>query len=113
MLRIPRSALARRATTLGAGVLLSALRAFRLPEAFVAKTEGLPDSRFAVAATVDAGYGLERSTLVKLLAFITGACMLLGTYALTALRRRLGGMLDRWGREPVDRWSPAMPTAPK
>ncbi len=62
---------------------------------------------------MDAGYGLLRHTVVKLLAFITGTCMLLGTYALTALRRRVGGTLDRWGREPVDRWSPAMPTAPK
>ncbi len=50
---------------------------------------------------------------MKLLAFITGTSMLLGTYALTALRRRVGGMLDRWGREPVDRWNPVMPTAPK
>jgi hypothetical protein len=56
---------------------------------------------------------LQRDALVKLLAFITGTSMLLGTYALTALRRRVGGMLDRWGREPVDRWNPVMPTAPK
>jgi hypothetical protein len=56
---------------------------------------------------------MVRNTFVKLLAFITGTCMLLGTYALTALRRRVGGTLDRWGRERVDRWSPAMPTAPK
>jgi hypothetical protein len=54
-----------------------------------------------------------RNAFVRLLAFITGTVMLLGTYALTALRRRVGGTLDRWGREPVDRWSPAMPTAPK
>jgi len=69
--------------------------------------------RFAVAATVEAGYGMARNAFVRLLAFITGTFMLLGTYALTALRRRVGGTLDRWGREPVDRWSPAMPTAPK
>jgi hypothetical protein len=54
-----------------------------------------------------------RNTLVKLLAFITGTCMLLGSYALAALRRRVGGMLNRWDREPVDRWSPVMPTSPK
>jgi hypothetical protein len=56
---------------------------------------------------------MVRNTFVKLLAFITGTCMLLGSYALTALRRRVGGTLDRWGRERVDRWSPVMPTAPK
>jgi hypothetical protein len=39
--------------------------------------------------------------------------MLLGTYVLTALRRRVGGLLDGWGREPVDRWSPAIPTSSK
>ena len=50
---------------------------------------------------------------MKLLAFITATCMLLGTYALTALRRRLGGMLDNWGRDAVDRWSPAIPSPPK
>jgi hypothetical protein len=53
------------------------------------------------------------NSFVKLLAFITGTCMLVGTYALTALRRRVGDVLDRWGREAVDRWSPIMPTAPK
>jgi len=79
----------------------------------VAKTPSSADSRFAVAATAEASYGLDRDALVKLLAFITGTSMLLGTYALTALRRRVGGMLDRWGREPVDRWNPTMPTAPK
>ena len=57
--------------------------------------------------------GKVRNTFVRLLAFITGTCMLLGTYALTALRRRVGGVLDRWGREPVDRWSRVMPTVPK
>jgi hypothetical protein len=56
---------------------------------------------------------MVRNVFVKLLAFITGTVMLLGTYALTALRRRVGGTLDRWGRERVDRWNPVMPTAPK
>ena len=37
---------------------------------------------------------------MKLLAFITGTCMLLGTFALTSLRRRLGDVLAGWGREP-------------
>ncbi|HSD11331.1 MAG TPA: hypothetical protein VLF14_10115 [Candidatus Binatia bacterium] len=50
---------------------------------------------------------------MKLLAFITGSCMLFGTYALTSLRRRVGRMLDRWGRESPDHWSPVIPTAPK
>jgi hypothetical protein len=54
-------------------------------------------------------------TVVKLLAFITATCMLLGTYALTELRRRVGCTLDRWSREPVDSWSAVMstPTSPK
>jgi len=50
---------------------------------------------------------------MKLIAFITGTCMLLGTYALASLRRRLGGVLDGWGREPVDRWSPVLPSSSK
>jgi hypothetical protein len=54
-----------------------------------------------------------KGTRVKLIAFITGTCMLLGTYALTVLRRRLGGLLHGWGREPVERWSPAIPTSSK
>jgi hypothetical protein len=61
---------------------------------------------------VEAGYGLM-GFVVKLLAFISASWMLLGTYALTALRRRVDRMLDRWGRDPVDRWTPVMPTAPK
>ena len=68
---------------------------------------------FRVAAAPGASYGLRRIPFVKLLALITGTCMLLGTYALTALRRRVGGMLDRWGRDPVDRWSPALPSSSK
>jgi hypothetical protein len=48
---------------------------------------------------------------VKLLAVITGTCMVLGTCALAALRHRLGGMLEGWGREAVDRWSPALPSS--
>ncbi|HUE38476.1 MAG TPA: hypothetical protein VMR29_03175 [Candidatus Binatia bacterium] len=48
---------------------------------------------------------------MKLLAFITATCMLLGTYALTKLRHRLGGLLAGWGRESVDRWSPVMPSS--
>ena len=50
---------------------------------------------------------------MKLIAFITATCMLLGTYALTSLRRRLAGVLDGWGREPVDRWSPVLPSSSK
>ncbi|MET0152906.1 MAG: hypothetical protein ABW298_09900 [Candidatus Binatia bacterium] len=50
---------------------------------------------------------------MKLLAFITATCMLLGTYALASLRRRLGGLLEGWGREPVERLSPALPGSPK
>jgi len=44
---------------------------------------------------------------VKLLAFITGTFMLLGTCVLAALRHRLGGMLEGWGRDSVERWSPS------
>jgi hypothetical protein len=50
---------------------------------------------------------------VKLLAFITGSCMLLGTYALTRLRRRVCGTLDRWGREAIENWTPAVPASRK
>ena len=50
---------------------------------------------------------------MKLLAFIAGVSMLLGAYALAVLRRRVAGVLDGWGPEAVDRWSPAMPSAPK
>lgn len=52
-------------------------------------------------------------TLVKLLAFITAACMLLGTYVLRGLQRRLGGRLETWRRDPVDRWSAVMPGSSK
>ena len=55
----------------------------------------------------------DQERFVKLLAFLTATCMLLATYALTALRRRLGGMLDAWGHDAVDRWSPAIPSPPK
>jgi hypothetical protein len=37
--------------------------------------------------------------------------MLLGTYVLAVFRRRLGVMLEDWGREPVDRLSPVLPAA--
>jgi hypothetical protein len=50
---------------------------------------------------------------MKLLAFITATCMLLGTYALASLRRRLGGLLEGWGRDPVDRWSAVLPSSSK
>ncbi len=50
---------------------------------------------------------------MKLLAFITATCMLLATYALASLRRRLGGLLEGWRREPVDRWSAVLPTSSK
>jgi hypothetical protein len=50
---------------------------------------------------------------MKLLALITATCMLLGSYALVSLRRRLGGLLEGWGREPVDRWSPVLPGSSK
>jgi len=50
---------------------------------------------------------------VKLLAFITAAGMLLGSYLLRSLRRRLGLVLDKWRGEPVERWSAALPTSPK
>jgi hypothetical protein len=50
---------------------------------------------------------------MKLIALITGTCMLLGTYALTSLHRRLVGVLDGWRREPVDRWSPVLPSSSK
>jgi len=35
--------------------------------------------------------------------------MLLATYILVVFRRRLGGMLDDWAREPVDQLSPVLP----
>jgi hypothetical protein len=38
---------------------------------------------------------------VKTLAFLTAASMLLGSYVLAALRRRLGGLLEAWQSEPV------------
>ena len=44
---------------------------------------------------------------MKLLAFIAAASMLLGTYLLRGLQRRLGEVLEEWRRDPVDRWSPA------
>jgi hypothetical protein len=53
---------------------------------------------------------------VKLFAFLTAASMLLGTYVLSALRRRVGGMLDEWRRDArtaVERWSPVLPTSSK
>jgi len=40
-------------------------------------------------------------TFLKLLAFLTATIMLLGTYVLAALRRRLGGLLEAWQSEPV------------
>ena len=49
---------------------------------------------------------------MKLLALITAAGMLLGSYLLRSLRRRLGLVLEKW-REPVERWSAALPTSPK
>ena len=55
----------------------------------------------------------DQERFVKLLAFLTATCMLLATYALTALRRRLGGILDNWGHDAVDRWSPAIPSPRK
>jgi hypothetical protein len=67
----------------------------------------------AVASPRIARYGWVLVVAMKLIAFITGTCMLLGTYALTSLRRRLGGVLDGWGREPVDRWSPVLPSSSK
>jgi hypothetical protein len=50
---------------------------------------------------------------VKLLAFITATGMLLGSYVLKSLHRRLGSVLEQWRRDPVDRWSAAVPTSPK
>ena len=38
---------------------------------------------------------------LKLLAFVTASSMLLGTYVLATLRRRLGGLLDGWQSDPV------------
>jgi hypothetical protein len=38
---------------------------------------------------------------LKTLAFVTATAMLLATYVLTALRRRLGGLLEAWQSEPV------------
>lgn len=52
-------------------------------------------------------------TNMKLLAFIAAASMLLGSYLLRGLQRRLGEVLDEWGRDPLDRWSPAVPSATK
>ena len=52
---------------------------------------------------------LSGRTRVRLLALITGTCMLLATYILVVFRRRLGGMLDDWAREPVDQLSPVLP----
>ncbi|MGH7899699.1 MAG: hypothetical protein ACREQQ_17220 [Candidatus Binatia bacterium] len=46
---------------------------------------------------------------MRVLAVITGCCMVLGTYFLVVFRRRLGLMLEDWGREPVDRFSPVLP----
>ncbi len=40
-------------------------------------------------------------TSLKLLAFLTASTMLLGTYLLATLRRRLGGVLEGWQSEPV------------
>jgi hypothetical protein len=56
---------------------------------------------------------LELAGSMKLYALITATCMLLGSYALVALRRRLGNLLEGWGREPVDRWSPVLPGSSK
>jgi hypothetical protein len=50
---------------------------------------------------------------MKLLAFITAAGMLLGSYLLRTLHRRLGLVLEQWEREAVERWSAAVPTSPK
>jgi len=38
---------------------------------------------------------------LKLLAFVTASSMLLGTYVLATLRRRLGGVLEGWQSDPV------------
>ena len=50
---------------------------------------------------------------VKLLVFIAAAGMLLGSYLLRSLRRRLGVVLEKWRREPMERWTAALPTSPK
>jgi hypothetical protein len=68
---------------------------------------------FTVASPEIARYAWVLVVAMKLIAFITATCMLLGTYALTSLHRRLVGVLDRWGREPVDRWSPVLPSSSK
>ncbi len=46
--------------------------------------------------------------LVKLLACVTVASMLLSTYLLRGLHRRLGGLLETWRCDPGDRWSAVM-----
>jgi hypothetical protein len=50
---------------------------------------------------------------VKILALITATFMLLATYVLTVLWRRVGAVLEAWDRDPVDRWSPVMPSSSK
>ena len=45
---------------------------------------------------------------LKALALLTATTMLLGTYVLAALRRRLGGLLETWQSEPVA----VLPTTP-
>jgi hypothetical protein len=65
---------------------------------------------FTVASPEIARYAWMLVVAMKLIAFITATSMLLGTYA---LHRRLAGVLDGWGREPVDRWSPVLPSSSK
>ena len=44
---------------------------------------------------------MAQVVLLKAFAFLTATTMLLGTYVLAALGRRLGGLLDAWQSEPV------------
>jgi hypothetical protein len=52
---------------------------------------GCPDGRVFMGKVIS----------LKLLAFVTASSMLLGTYVLATLRRRLGGLLDGWQSDPV------------
>ena len=44
---------------------------------------------------------MGRVIALKLFAFVTASTMLLGTYVLVTLRRRLGGLLEGWQSDPV------------
>ena len=50
---------------------------------------------------------------MKILALITASFMLLATYVLTVLWRRVGAVLEDWDRDPVERWSAALPSSSK